>query len=150
MPDNEIWVTVSDQNIRHIWRDRDDNETSVPPTFYENNGTPTAENGDDMEYVRTEVLAILAVSHTPAPEKPYEGDPTKRYVSAERMTHDDFGQPFTMAEGELVYDAATNLGPWATMTKASFDLHGRTELLGTGFGQCYRRHANGQLWKIEG
>lgn len=72
-----------------------------------------------------------------------------RYVSAERMTHDDFGQPFTMKEGELVYDAKTKQGPWATMTHTSFMTHG-LGLLGLGAGQKYQRMANGQLHKIEG
>lgn len=72
-----------------------------------------------------------------------------RYVSAERMTHDDFGQPFTKKEGELVYDAKTKQGPWATMTEASYRLYS-TGKLGLGHGQCYKRQANGQLHKIEG
>ena len=73
----------------------------------------------------------------------------QRYLSAERMTADDFGVPFTMKEGELVYDAKTLKGPWATMTEASYRLHA-TGKLGLGNGQCYKRQANGQLHKIAG
>lgn len=74
---------------------------------------------------------------------------THRYMSAERMAADDFGVVFTRAEGELVYDAKTTAGPWATMTAQSFALHG-TGALGTGLGQKYRRNAVGQLWHVEG
>lgn len=72
-----------------------------------------------------------------------------RYLSAERMTKDDFDQPFTMEEGEVVYDAATRMGPWATMTQASFDVFGRGQL-GLGLGQKYVRNAAGELHKTEG
>ncbi len=72
-----------------------------------------------------------------------------RYVSAERMTQDDFGAFFTNKEGELVYDAKTLQGPWATMTEANYRLHGCGRL-GVGWGQCYKRQANGQLHKIAG
>ena len=72
-----------------------------------------------------------------------------RYVSAERMTHDDFGKPFTNKEGELVYDAKTAQGPWATMTHASFLMFGAGQL-GLGFGQKYKRTAEGHLVKVEG
>lgn len=72
-----------------------------------------------------------------------------RYVSAERMTADDFGMSFTMEEGELVYDAKTKQGPWATMTEANFKKYG-TGKIGLGLGQCYRRQANGHLVKIGG
>jgi hypothetical protein len=78
--------------------------------------------------------------------------PTKepqRYVSAESMTADDFGTAFTNKEGELVYDAATKQGPWATMTHENFLKYGRGKL-GLGLGQKYQRQANGQLHKIGG
>ena len=36
------------------------NQVSIPPTFYENNGTPICDGngcgGEDMVYVRTEIL----------------------------------------------------------------------------------------------
>lgn len=75
-------------------------------------------------------------------------EPT-RYLSAERMTEDDFGQQFTNKEGEIIYDAQTRRGPWATMTETSFKQHARG-LLGLGKGQKYRRNAEGQLIKVEG
>lgn len=54
----EKWVTVLDQHVRHIWKDSAGNEHAVSPDFYEQNGTPVdGETGDDMEYVRTELLA---------------------------------------------------------------------------------------------
>ena len=72
-----------------------------------------------------------------------------RYLSAEDMTADDFGDRFTFAEGEIVYDAKTMQGPWATMTEKSFKVHGSGKL-GLGLGQKYQRQANGQLHKIDG
>jgi len=72
-----------------------------------------------------------------------------RYLSAETMTKDDFGVEFTNLEGEIIYDAATVHGPWATMTQTSFDTHGRGTL-GLGKGQKYQRNAAGELHKIEG
>jgi hypothetical protein len=54
----EIWVTVLDQHVRHVWKDPSGNEHFVGPDFYGQNGTPVDdETGDDMEYVRTELLA---------------------------------------------------------------------------------------------
>ena len=72
-----------------------------------------------------------------------------RYVSAEKAKQDDFGQPFTGKEGEVVYDAKTKGGPWAMMTETSFQMfgHGR---LGLGLGQKYVRNAAGELHKVEG
>lgn len=72
-----------------------------------------------------------------------------RYLSAEKMSHDDFNVPFTKEEGEVVYDAATRSGPWATMTQESFDMHGLGRL-GLGLGQKYVRNAAGELHKVEG
>jgi hypothetical protein len=77
-----------------------------------------------------------------------------RYLSAERMTSDDFGVPFTMQPGEVVYDAATErpggyAGSWATMTSESYMMHGFGKL-GTGYGQKYVRQENGELHKVEG
>lgn len=73
----------------------------------------------------------------------------ERYVSAENLISDDFGVEFTKKEGELVYDAATIMGPWATMTHASFKKYGRGRL-GTGNGQKYQRNAAGELHKVGG
>lgn len=74
----------------------------------------------------------------------------RRYVSAEKMTADDFGVAFTNKEGELVYDAKTKQGPWATMTEASYRRHGTVAKLGLGVGQKYVRQANGELHLVEG
>lgn len=76
-----------------------------------------------------------------------------RYLSAEKMDADDFGDPFTKKEGEVVYDSATMVagrrGPWATMTQESYNQWGAGRL-GTGFGQKYVRNAAGELHKVEG
>jgi len=72
-----------------------------------------------------------------------------RYLSAESLKADDFGHLFTFQRGELVYDAKTVHGPWATMTHDSW-LANSTRELGTGRGQCYRRADDGKLYLIEG
>lgn len=77
-----------------------------------------------------------------------------RYLSAEKLSFDDFGEPFTKVEGEVVYDGATRApggrsGPWATMTEKSYKKMG-VGRLGVGFGQKYVRNADGELHKVEG
>ena len=72
----------------------------------------------------------------------------KRYFSAEALDSDDFDIPFTHAEGELVYDAKTWDGRWATMTEVSFT-NATDGKLGIGYGQKYIRQANGELWLAE-
>lgn len=71
-----------------------------------------------------------------------------RYLSAEALKEDDFGEPFTHEEGEIVYDAATVSGAWATMTQKSWAAHRRSTALGLGIGQCYVRQENGELHKV--
>lgn len=76
---------------------------------------------------------------------------TDRYLSAEKMSHDDFGLKFTNETGEVIYDAATKYhGRWATMTQDSYDLHAMPHGLGLGKGQKYVRQENGELHKVEG
>ena len=72
-----------------------------------------------------------------------------RYFSAEKMDKDDFGVPFTKEKGEVVYDAKTKQGPWATMTEISYQFHGVPKL-GLGFGQKYVRNEAGGLHKVAG
>lgn len=52
------WTVVPDQRVRHVWKDPDTGEEiTVTPDFYEGSGTPISkEQGDDSEYLRTEVL----------------------------------------------------------------------------------------------
>lgn len=60
----QIWKEISDENIRHVWLDTDTNEeVFIYPYFYEESGTPVChESGNDMEYLRTEVLVTDAYS----------------------------------------------------------------------------------------
>lgn len=77
----------------------------------------------------------------------------KRYVSAETMTNDDFEVPFTHEIGEVIYDAKTIYGSWATMTQKSFDKYAHQFARGnlcTGRGQKYVRNAEGHLVLTEG
>lgn len=77
-----------------------------------------------------------------------------RYLSAEKLHEDDFGDSFTFAVGEVVYDSATKsrngrAGPWATMSQRSYEMNGLGRL-GLGFGQKYVRNEHGELHKVEG
>ena len=50
------WKTIADDKIRHIWADGE-GEISIEPHWYAENGTPVdPETGEDMSYVRTEIL----------------------------------------------------------------------------------------------
>lgn len=66
---HDNWKTVSDENVRHVWKDPEmGTEFTVNPDFYEENGTPVSpETGTDCVYVRTEVIAAVRASR---------GDPT--------------------------------------------------------------------------
>jgi hypothetical protein len=51
------WKIIKDDNVRHIWEDSSGKEHAIPPSFYAEAGTPVdGDTGDDMEYVRTEIL----------------------------------------------------------------------------------------------
>jgi len=51
------WRSVVDTDVRHVWKDDSGKEHRVAPTFYAEAGTPVDEHtGNDMKYVRTEVL----------------------------------------------------------------------------------------------
>ena len=69
-----------------------------------------------------------------------------RFLSAETLHQDDFGDPFSHEVGEVVWDAKTQTGPWATMTEKSFN---RQNGAAQGWGQKYVRQANGELHKVE-
>lgn len=56
-----IWKTIPDNQVRHIWAPDEaptgEGEISVDPSWYAENGTPIdPETGNDMNYVRTEIL----------------------------------------------------------------------------------------------
>jgi hypothetical protein len=60
---------------------------------------------------------------------------------------DDFGDRI---EDEFI-DGKTRYGPWATMTPRSWRIEGvSTAPLGPGYGQRYKRQANGRWLKVEG
>jgi hypothetical protein len=52
---------VENRRVRHTWKceadgcEATENEVTVYPTFYEDNGTPVCECGCDMKYAYTEV-----------------------------------------------------------------------------------------------
>lgn len=52
------WVKIDDRNVRHVWANEQGEEIQVDPSFYADGGTPIdEETGDDLSYVRTEILA---------------------------------------------------------------------------------------------
>ncbi len=52
----ENWKTIPDNQIRHVWADENGEEITISPAWYEDNGTPVGDNGDDMKYIRTEII----------------------------------------------------------------------------------------------
>lgn len=74
-------------------------------------------------------------------------DPTKRAVYWTGMLKevDDYGDRY---KGVMI-DGKTMEGPWANMTERSWRGHGCGRL-GTGFGQKYKKQADGRWLKIEG
>lgn len=62
---------------------------------------------------------------------------------------DDFGVPYDLEPGGIMYDAKTRHGPWANMTPSSFHLEGCGRL-GPGFGQKYQLQPDKRWLKIEG
>jgi hypothetical protein len=51
------WETISNDRVRHIWKNRTTGEEiTVSPSFYEEGGVPIDDNGDNLTYVRTEIL----------------------------------------------------------------------------------------------
>jgi hypothetical protein len=54
------WTVIPDSKVRHIWAGYSGDkkyEAGLAPTFYEDKGVPIDNNGDDMTYVRTEIMA---------------------------------------------------------------------------------------------
>jgi hypothetical protein len=58
---------------------------------------------------------------------------------------DDFGRPY---RGVMI-DGATKQGPWANMSEASWLVNGLGRL-GVGYGQKYKKQADGRWLKVEG
>lgn len=60
---SETWKPIADSKVRHVWACPDGTgEITVDPTFYADSGTPicgedTEFDGEDMIYVRTEILS---------------------------------------------------------------------------------------------
>lgn len=61
---------------------------------------------------------------------------------------DDFGEPYDLNVGGVMYDAVTWQGPWANMAQTSFNRHGVQ--VGLGFGQKYELQADGKWLKVAG
>jgi hypothetical protein len=55
---SELWKPIPDHEVLLIWKSGHcgcDKTAEIPPTFFEENGTPLCDCGDDMIYVRTEI-----------------------------------------------------------------------------------------------
>jgi hypothetical protein len=68
-----------------------------------------------------------------------------KYWIGDVGSKDDFGQPIT---NEFI-DGKTKMGPWATMSPASWKRYG-IGALGTGFGQRYKKQDDGRWLKVQG
>ena len=66
------------------------------------------------------------------------------YWSGDPGEKDDFGFPI---KDEFI-DGKTQMGPWANMAPSTFKIHGIG--LGQGYGQRYKKQADGRWLKIEG
>ena len=54
------WKKVEDKKVRHIWKCQECDKpitVKLSPTFYEENGTPICDCGEDMSYIKTEILS---------------------------------------------------------------------------------------------
>jgi hypothetical protein len=60
---------------------------------------------------------------------------------------DDFDRPIV---DEFVDGATRHGGMWGIMTPESFRIHSLYNRLGTGFGQRYKKQADGRWLKVEG
>lgn len=50
------WKVIPNENILHYWKDKSTGEEmSVSPNWYQNNGTPSDDDGKEYIYVRTEI-----------------------------------------------------------------------------------------------
>ncbi len=68
--------TVRDVEVLNVWRDKETgDEIHIPPTFYEDNGTPLGDNGADMAYVRTEVDVVSVFEALKADFAPTDSEP---------------------------------------------------------------------------
>ena len=63
------WKKIPDAHVQHVWKKAEDDDCGegpktvvVPPSWYEENGTPTCFCGEDMVYSHTEILTPNAHS----------------------------------------------------------------------------------------
>lgn len=73
-------------------------------------------------------------------------DQGKRFWIGPVADLDDFG---VMITDEFIDGRTMPFGPWAIMAPGSWRLHGSPRL-GAGWGQRYRRQADGRWLKVEG
>jgi hypothetical protein len=62
------WVAIPDHWVHHVYREAAPphrgspvtpaEEVWVDPTFYQDSGNPISEDGDELEYLRTEIDAV--------------------------------------------------------------------------------------------
>jgi len=69
-----------------------------------------------------------------------------KYWTGDIGPGDDFGMPI---HDEFI-DAPTVSGPWAIMNPQSWKQNRMYHKLGTGYGQRYKKQADGKWLKVEG
>ena len=69
----------------------------------------------------------------------------EKYWTGEVGEKDDFGNVI----GDEFIDGKTREGPWALMSMESWKVHG-VRILGVGYGQRYKKQANGRWLKVGG
>lgn len=53
--DTSKTIIIPDHQLIHIWKSNNSDQIAeVTPDWYEHNGTPIDEDGDDMTYIRSE------------------------------------------------------------------------------------------------
>jgi len=70
----------------------------------------------------------------------------KRYWVGRVSERDDFGNPI---KDQFIDGVMRGRGSWAIMTPAAFRVFGVGKL-GTGYGQRYKKQADGKWLKVEG
>lgn len=74
-------------------------------------------------------------------------DKDKVYWLSPLPGFDDFGGPI---HDEFVDGATRHGGMWGLMNPENFKVHSLYHMLGTGFGQRYRKQPDGKWLKVEG
>ena len=70
---------------------------------------------------------------------------TAKFWMGDVAATDDFGSKI----GKVFYDGKTQMGPWATMSQASWSQYGCGKVA-QGYAQKYQKQADGKWMKVGG